>query len=216
MKGVAAEKELEKYRTTVQYSKGSSNLKLFAFILIIIVAVGVIGYVAFAPHGQTSATVKGGSGSMAPNFTLPDTNGGTFTLSDYRGKSNVLIFFNEGLSCQPCLQQMQDLDGAYTQFSGLNVVVVSITTDPINDLANWANSAGVKHSKVLSDQNLEVSKVYGMLGSDVSMMPGTRDGHSFVLVDTSGIIKWRQDYAPNTMYVPNDQIIAAVRRALGA
>jgi hypothetical protein len=58
--------------------------------------------------------------------------------------------------------------------------------------------------------------MYDMLGPDKSMMPGTAPGHSFVLVDKSGMIEWRQDYGPGVMYVPNDQVMAAVRRALGA
>ena len=127
----------------------------------------------------------------------------------------MLLFFNEGLSCQPCLQQMTDLDQVKSQFAQLNIVAVSITGDSLNVLTNWAMSGGPKSSKILSDQSLTVSKAYDLLGADVSMMPGTASGHTFILVDKSGIIKWRQDYGPNTMYVPNDQIIAAVRRALG-
>jgi peroxiredoxin (alkyl hydroperoxide reductase subunit C) len=30
----------------------------------------------------------------APDFTLPDLNGNPVSLSDYRGKKNVLLVFN--------------------------------------------------------------------------------------------------------------------------
>lgn len=30
----------------------------------------------------------------APDFSLPDLNGKTIALSDYRGKSNVVLVFN--------------------------------------------------------------------------------------------------------------------------
>ncbi len=33
---------------------------------------------------------------MAPDFTLTDTQGRTVSLSDFRGKSNVLLVFNRG------------------------------------------------------------------------------------------------------------------------
>jgi len=183
-------------------------------VLIVIVAVGAIGYVALAPREQATKGVT--VGIIAPDFTLPDISGGTFRLSDYRGRHNVLLFFNEGLSCQPCLAQMRDLDQLSQQFGTLGVIPVSITGDSLHLLQNWASAGGPKSGKVLSDQSLEVSRMYDMLGPDVSMMPGMAPGHTFVLVNKSGIIVWRQDYGPSLMYVQNDQIIAAVRKAVGA
>ncbi len=214
-RALAAEKELDGYKAEVKYVHGPSKTKLGAFLLILIIAVGVIGYVALTPREQTGGSAVG-AGAVAPDFTLPDVNGGTFTLSSYKGKSNVLLFFNEGLSCAPCLSQMSDLDGIDQQLTKLNVTVVSITGDSLNLLASWARSSGPHYGKVLSDQTLTVSRAYDMLGPDKSMMPGSAPGHSFILVDKSGIIKWRQDYGPATMYVPNDQILADVRRTLGA
>lgn len=214
VKGVAAEKELEKYRATVHYAHGPSKTKLAVFLLILIIAAGVIGYVALTP--KEVAVKRVGTGSVAPDFTLPDINGGTFTLSAYRGRSNVLLFFNEGFSCSPCLSQMRDLDQLNQQFTQMNIIVVSITGDQVSQLASWARSGGPQYGKVLSDQSLTVSKAYDTLGADVSMMPGTAPGHTFFLVDKSGVIKWRADYGPSNMYVPNDQIIAAIRKAIGA
>jgi peroxiredoxin len=110
---------------------------------------------------------------------------------------------------------MQGLDALNSEFKSLNIVVFSITADPLQTLADWTQSSGPKYGIVLSDQGLQVSKMYGMLGSDVSMMPGSAPGHSFVLVNENGIIVWRHDYGPYNMNVPNDEIMAAVKRALG-
>ena len=35
-------------------------------------------------------------GGRAPDFTLTDTSGEKIRLSDYRGRSNVLLVFNRG------------------------------------------------------------------------------------------------------------------------
>ena len=40
---------------------------------------------------QPTASLK--VGDTAPNFTLTDTNGGKVTLSDLRGKNNVVLAF---------------------------------------------------------------------------------------------------------------------------
>jgi len=212
-KRLSEENELKSYRTSVQYVHGPSKIKFVAFLLILVVAVGVIGYVALTPRGANESLI--GVGSVAPDFSLPSTSGVSFRLSDYRGKSNVLLFFNEGLSCQPCLTQMQGLDALNSEFKSLNVVVVSITSDPLQTLTDWTRSSGPAFGTVLSDQGLQVSGSYGMLGAEVSMMPGTAPGHSFILVNEKGVIVWRHDYGPYNMTVTNDEIMAAIKQGLG-
>ncbi|HEY4823358.1 MAG TPA: redoxin domain-containing protein, partial [Candidatus Bathyarchaeia archaeon] len=122
----SAEREAEFKSRARPYKSGRSVIKLTVFALILIIAVGVIAYAALNPP-TTQRTKAIDVGSVAPDFTLTDTLGGTFTLSEYKGSSNVLLFFNEGLACSPCLQQMQSMDQLNQQFSGLNVVVASIT-----------------------------------------------------------------------------------------
>ena len=211
---LAQERELNGFKSTIRYAHGPSKNKWVAFLLILIIAAGVIGYAAFAKSGG-GATSGGaatvGVGTAAPDFTLPATNGETFTLSAYRGKSNVLLLFDEGLSCQPCLQQMHDLDELNAQFSGLGVTVVSITPDSLSQLQSWAGSAGPQYGLVLSDSNQVAFNLYHPIGSGGTMMT-----HTFVLVNKSGVIVWRQDYGPGTMYVQNSEILADVKNALGA
>jgi peroxiredoxin len=208
-KQLTAEKELEGYKANIHYAHASSKTKSVAFVLILIIAASIIGYVALSPKQAGAPAV--GVGSLAPDFTLPATNGATFTLSAYRGKSNVLLLLDEGLSCQPCVQQMHDLDGLNSQFNGMNVLVVSITPDNLGDLQSWASSYGPQYGLVLSDANQVVFNLYQPVGSGGTMMT-----HTFILVNTSGVIVWRQDYGPATMYVQNSEILLDVRNALGA
>ncbi len=194
--------------------------KFVALIIIIVIAASVIGYLAISSslassssHGGSDAVSPWG-GRQAPSFSLPEVNGSsTFVLSSYELKSNVLLFFNEGLDCSPCLQQMQDLSNDYASFRALNVIVVAITTDTASGLYQWSQANQVNNIVILSDQGLTVSKLYNALGSNVSMMSG-RDGHTFVLVSTSGVIKWRADYGPGTMFVPDSQVLTNVKQAL--
>ena len=91
---------------------------------------------------------------------------------------------------------------------------MAISTDSQASLAQWAQLNGINHVLVLSDQNLSVDKLYNTLGGNVSMMAGTRAGHTFVLVNPSGTVKWTADYGPGTMYVQDSDLISSVTKAL--
>ena len=157
------------------------------------------------------------AGQMAPEFSLLSvTNGTSFNLASFANKSDVLLFFNEGLSCSPCLQQMIDIDRNYSAFHKMGLVVVSITTDQPTNLGIWASNNKISNMMVLSDYSRQVDQSYSMMGAGTgSMHPGMAPGHSFVLVGKDGKILWRADYGTMTMYVPMNQLIASVKSALG-
>ncbi len=155
-----------------------------------------------------------GPGEQAPPITLPSTAGGTFDLALLRGKT-VLLYFQEGLTCQPCWDQLKDIQSKSDEFHALGIdQIVSITTDPLDALEQKVADEGLS-IPVLSDRGLVVSRAYTANG--YGMMGASRDGHSFILVGPDGRIRWRADYggAPNyTMYVPVPNLIADIRVGL--
>ena len=185
-----------------------------ALIAILAVASLVVAYVVQV-EPRSSAKPTGWVGRTAPDFTLASANsGGSFTLSSATVQTNVLLFFNEGLSCSPCLAQMQQLDSDSSQFQALNVQVVSITGDSLDSMMSWTQNSRVVHSEVLADPSLSVSNTYDTTSAAVSMMPGTAPGHTFILVGSNGVVLWRADYGPSDMSVPDSQILQAVQGAL--
>lgn len=187
-------------------------------VVIVAVAVGVL-YGVFrtgsAANNSTSSAsgyphVSGtpGAGAPAPDFTLTSGTGQSVNLTDYHGKS-VLLYFQEGLSCQPCWDQIRDLEQNKDALGKAGVdAVVSITTDPS---ALIGRKAADEHltTPVLSDPDMTVSHRYE--ANKYGMMGDMRDGHSFVLVGPDGKIRWRADYggAPQyTMYLPTAKMLA--------
>ena len=191
-----------------------------------IIALGAIFFLTTLNHqggpsagtgqaGQYAFQVgKPGPGEQAPSIVLPSTTGGTFDLASMRGKM-VLLYFQEGLTCQPCWDQLKDIQTNISQFRALGIdQVVSITTDPLDALQQKVSDEGLT-IPVLSDPRLAVSSTYTANG--YGMMGGSRDGHTFIVVGPDGMIKWRADYggAPNyTMYVPVSNLIADIRAGL--
>ena len=65
---------------------------------------------------------------VAPDFQLPNMNGGTVSLSSLRGKTVILNFWTK--TCRPCLEEMPSLaDLGKKLATEPNVLLVTITTD---------------------------------------------------------------------------------------
>lgn len=155
-----------------------------------------------------------GPGQLAPPIRLMSTDGNVFDLSGMRGKS-VLLYFQEGVTCQPCWDQAKDLATHSDQLRALGVdSVVTIASDPVDVMRRVAKDMSLSYP-VLSDPDLAVSSAYH--ANDYGMMGRSRDGHSFVLVGPDGRIRWRADYggAPDyTMYLPVPNLIADMRQGI--
>lgn len=155
-----------------------------------------------------------GPGQSAPALVLPSTDGSTFDLAKLRGKT-VLLYFQEGISCQPCWDQMKDMQTRQHDLRALGIeTMVSITTNPLNALTQKVADEGLS-MPVLSDTSLAVSRAYH--ANEYGMMGESSDGHTFIMVGPDGRILWRADYggAPNyTMYVPMDTLLTDLRAGL--
>jgi peroxiredoxin len=157
-----------------------------------------------------------GPGETAPTFRLSSTSGGSFDLGAQRGK-RVLLYFQEGIMCQPCWDQIVDLEAKPGRLRALGIdAMVSITTDPLDQLEQKQADDGFS-TPVLSDPDLSVSKAYS--ANQYGMMGTSRDGHSFIVVGPDGRIEYRADYGgppDHTMYVPPENLLADIRKGMRA
>lgn len=147
-------------------------------------------------------------GKPAPDFSLQDQNGKLFKLSDMRGKK-VVLFFNEGIMCYPaCWNQMASL-GADSKLNSKQVVSASI----VNDQADQWTQALKKMPElgkgtILLDTDKKVSQKYGMLSLPSSMHRGSMPGHTYLVIDESGIVRYTFD--DPQMGIRNGEIIKEV------
>jgi peroxiredoxin len=155
-----------------------------------------------------------GPGATAPPINLKTTHGTRFDLATPSGQT-TLLYFQEGLGCQPCWDQLTDIQANLDQYKALGITrVLSITTDPLDAIRQKVTDMGVT-IPVASDPDLVVSRAYR--ANQYGMMGSSRDGHSFIVVGPDGRIRWRADYggAPNyTMYVPSPSLLADLRAGL--
>jgi peroxiredoxin len=76
-------------------------------------------YTGGLPAGPAPAV-----GSPAPGFQLPLLNGGTFRLSDYRGRYVWINFW--ATWCPPCRAEMPDIEKVWKEEQGGDLVLVAV------------------------------------------------------------------------------------------
>lgn len=132
-----------------------------------------------------AAPVAQKSSKMAPNFTLIDLHDDTITLSSYRGKQPVLLFFWTTWCpfCQNELRALNDRYGGLIQ-DGLEVLGVDVgeTYDKVNSFASSYYLA----FRVLLDKDTSASKAYNLAG-----VP------TYVLVNKDGDIVFKDNFFPS-------------------
>ncbi|MBA2406722.1 MAG: peroxiredoxin [Chitinophagales bacterium] len=129
-------------------------------------------------------------GAPAPEFSLYDTFKNKISLSSFRGKKVVLLFFPFAFSgtCTRELCEMRDNYGFYEQ---LNAEVVGISVDSLYTNAKFKEMNGFNFT-LLSDFNKEVSKAYDSLIENFAFdYHGVSKRASF-LIDADGKIAYAE------------------------
>ena len=142
-----------------------------------------------------------GIGALAPDFSLPDTTGGTESLDEALadGSNGVVVYFSMGVGCGGCFAQIPEISDALAA-RGLRLVSVMV------DDAEIARIEAERYGAITPialDADRTVSEAYGMLSA---YGHGDRPSHSFALVGPDGTIKDVRHYAE--MFVPAQQLLA--------
>ncbi len=111
-------------------------------------------------------------GDVAPDFTLPAVEGGTVSLSQYKGRKNVVISFVPAAWTPVCSAQWPGYNIAKGLFERHDAVLLGITVDNIPTLYAWTRQMCGPTEKlwfpVLSDffPHGAVASKYGILRSE--------------------------------------------------
>ena len=69
------------------------------------------------------------TGQAAPEFGVPDQDGNTVRLSDYRGKTNVVLYFYPKDDTTGCTIEARQFTGLADAFADLDTVVIGVSKD---------------------------------------------------------------------------------------
>ncbi len=112
-------------------------------------------------------------GDIAPDFSLPshqDRNK-KVSLSEFKGKKNVVIAFHPLAFTPVCSAQMPAYEKDLERFHAADTEVLSISVDPQPSKAAWAKELGGVSFDLLSDFEPKgtVARKYGVYKEDAGI-----------------------------------------------
>ena len=99
---------------------------------------------------------------LAPNFKLPSTSGGDYSLKDSLGKY-VIIYFYPKDDTPGCTIETNDFNKYLNKFKKLNCEIYGISKDNIKSHYKFKNKFEIKFN-LLSDEEKKVLKKYKVWG----------------------------------------------------
>lgn len=129
-------------------------------------------------------------GDNAPNFTLRASDKSEVSLSDFKGK-NVVILFYPAAFTSVCTEELCSTRDSLGQYNQMNAEVLAISVDSVFTLEKFKAEQNLNFH-LLSDFNKEVSRAYGSIYEDwILDMKGVSKRSVFV-VDGEGKIAYSE------------------------
>jgi peroxiredoxin len=146
-------------------------------------------------------------GDKAKGFSLLDQNSKEFKLSKFRGK-RVLLSFHPLAWTSVCAEQMKSLEKNKNVFDSLNTVAVGVSTDTVPSKKAWAESLGIKSTRLLSDfwPHGKVVRAYGLFRKDDGISERAN-----VIIDEKGTVAFIKVY-PIGKLPDIDEILDVLRK----
>ena len=97
-------------------------------------------------------------GDIAPDFSLPASNGGTVSLKDFAGKKVVLFFYPKD-NTPGCIKEVCSLRDVYSEIQDEGVVLLGISADSLKSHDNFIAKYNLPFL-LLSDIDNAMSSLY--------------------------------------------------------
>ena len=136
-------------------------------------------------------------GSLAPDFTLPDASGKPVSLSDFRGKNVMLVFYP--LDWSPaCSDQLSVYQAELEEFEKDNTQVIAVSIDSFYSHAAWAAVRDITFPLLADfDPKGEVAMRYQVMRKTLGFSE-----RAIFLIDAQGTIRYKT-ISPEIHMIPD-------------
>ncbi len=122
-------------------------------------------------------------GDKAPEFTLPSQDGTQISLSNFRGKKNVVVYFYPKDDTPGCTKEACAFRDQYQVFTDAGAEVIGISGDSQQSHKQFATKYNLPFT-LLCDTNNKVRQLY-----DVPATLWILPGRVTYVIDKEGIIR---------------------------
>jgi peroxiredoxin Q/BCP len=122
-------------------------------------------------------------GDRAPDFALPDANGHTVSLSDFRGKKPVVLYFYPKDDTPGCTKEACTFRDQFEDFKTVGAEVIGVSSDSSDSHQKFAAKYSLPF-RLLSDRGGQVRKRYG-----VPATLGIIPGRVTFVIDATGTVR---------------------------
>ena len=157
--------------------------------MIAVAAAGAWGGYALQQSSRGEASQSAAVGQLFA-LSLPDPEGSTQALTQWRGKILVVNFW--ATWCEPCREEIPGLQRLREKYASKNVEIVGIAVDSASKVRDYAKQ--IKISYPLLVGGLESIELARSFGNNAGGLPFTvvLDGKSAVAFSHLGLIKEQQ------------------------
>jgi thioredoxin-dependent peroxiredoxin len=122
-------------------------------------------------------------GDPAPDFTLPSATGEPVNLGDFRGRSEVVLFFYPKNHTRMCTTEVCSFRDSYEAFREAGAEVIGVSGDSVASHRKFVDRQRLPF-RLLSDADGALRARYG-----VPRTLGVFPGRVTYLIDRSGIVR---------------------------
>jgi peroxiredoxin len=150
------------------------------------------------------------AGEPAPEFTLRNQDGEKVSLSDFRGRKVMLVFYPLDFS-PVCSDQLSIYQEVKPQITEQGVELVGISVDHGFAHKAFQEKLGID-TQLLADfePKGEVARAYGAYIEKVG-----HSNRSLVLIDKEGVVEWVHE-SPTPLEIPGANLIFDALEAVGS
>ncbi len=145
-----------------------------------------------------------GVGDRAPEFTLSGTGDREYSLSEFRGKPVVIVFY-PGDDTPVCTKQLNAYNDGLDQFDELDAQIIGISAQSVDSHEAFSGKHGFEFP-LLADTDKQVAAAYGTLG------PIGFPRRSIFIVDGEGVIRYAHKAIAGLTFRPVEELIGELEK----